>query len=94
MITEFFHPSDAPRTSISEATFVIEKKLNEKTSVFVEYVGYYPDQSSPSRLFNPGILFHITRLPQLDLHLAFRLNHNAPDYIAGIGYSLRLDGLF
>jgi Putative MetA-pathway of phenol degradation len=94
MITEFFHPSDSPSTFISEVTFVIEKKLTEKISVFVEYVGDYPDQSSPSPLLNFGIVYHLTRTQQLDMHLAFGLNHNAPDYIAGIGYSFRLDGLF
>jgi hypothetical protein len=94
MLTEFFHPSDSPSTSISEVTFVIEKKLTEKTSIFVEYVGDYPDQSSPSQLFNSGLMYHLTRTEQLDMHIAFGLNHNAPDYIVGVGYSFRLDGLF
>jgi Putative MetA-pathway of phenol degradation len=94
MVTEFFHPSDPVIRSIFEATFVVEKKLTDKTSVFVEYVGDYPDQSSPSQLFNSGIVYHLTRTQQLDLHLGFGLNHNSPDYIIGIGYSFRLDGLF
>jgi hypothetical protein len=94
MITEFLHPSDSLNKSISEVTFVIEKKLTEKLSVFVEYVGDYPDESSPSQLFNSGIVYHLTRTQQLDMHLAFGLNHNAPDYIAGVGYSFRLDGVF
>jgi Putative MetA-pathway of phenol degradation len=68
--------------------------LTEKTSVFVEYVGDYPDQSSSSQLLNSGIVYHLTRTEQLDMHVAAGLNSNAPDYIAGIGYSFRLDGLF
>jgi hypothetical protein len=94
MVTEFFHPSDATSKFISEATFVIEKKLTEKTSIFGEYVGDYPDQSSPSQLFNSGIVYHVTRTEQLDMHLGFGLNRNAPGYIVGAGYSFRLDGLF
>jgi hypothetical protein len=94
MVTEFFHPSDSPSTSISEVTFVVEKKLSEKTSVFVEYVGDYPDRSSSSQLFNSGVVYHLTRTEQLDMHLAFGLKHNAPDYIVGVGYSFRLDGFF
>jgi hypothetical protein len=94
MITEFFHPSDSSNQSISEVTFVIEKKLTEKASVFVEYVGDYPDQRSPSQLFNSGMVYHLTRTQQLDMHIAFGLNHNAPDYIIGVGYSFRLDGMF
>jgi hypothetical protein len=94
MVTEFFRPSDSPSTATSEVTLVIEKKLTEKTSVLVEYVGDYPDQSSPSQLLNSGIVYHLTRTEQLDMHLAFGLNRNAPDYIVGFGYSFRLDGLF
>jgi Putative MetA-pathway of phenol degradation len=94
MVTEFFHPSDLSSKFISEPTFVIEKKLTEKTSVFVEYVGDYPDEGGPSQLFNSGIVYHLTRTEQLDMHLGFGLNHNTPDYIFGIGYSFRLDGLF
>jgi len=94
MVTEFFRPSDSPSTATSEVTFVIEKKLTGKTSVLVEYVGDYPDQSSPSQLLNSGIVYHLTRTEQLDMHLAFGLNRNAPDYIVGFGYSFRLDGLF
>jgi hypothetical protein len=29
-----------------------------------------------------------------DLHIAFGLNRNAPSWIAGVGYSFRLDGVF
>jgi hypothetical protein len=94
MVTEFFHPSDPLIKSISEATFVVEKKVTETTSLFVEYVGDYPDQSRPSHQFNSGIVYHLTRTQQLDMHLAFGLNHNTPDYIIGVGYSFRLDGLF
>jgi hypothetical protein len=94
MVTEFFRPSDSPSTSISEVTFSLEKKLTEKTSMLVEYAGDYPDRSSPSQMLNLGILYHLTRTEQLDMHLALGLNHNTPDYIAGFGYSFRLDGLF
>jgi len=94
MITEFFHPSDAFSKTISEATFVIEKKLAEKTSVFIEYVGDYPGEESPSHLFNSGVVYHLTRTQQVDMHFGIGLNRNAPDYVIGAGYSFRLDGLF
>jgi Putative MetA-pathway of phenol degradation len=94
MFTEFFHPSDPLIKSITESTIVVEKKLTSSTSAFVEYVGDYSDQGSPSHLFNSGLVYHLTRTQQLDMHLGFGLNHNAPDYIIGAGYSFRLDGLF
>jgi len=39
MFTEFFRPAELEGKHISEATFVIEKKLTERISVFTEYVG-------------------------------------------------------
>jgi Putative MetA-pathway of phenol degradation len=94
MLTEFFRPSDLTTKQITETTFVIEKKVTEKASLFVEYVGDYPENSSPSQLFNSGGLYHLSPTQQVDFHVAFGLNHNAPSYIVGVGYSFRIDGLF
>jgi hypothetical protein len=94
MFTEFFRPSDvaAPRTA--ETTFAIEKKVTEKASLFVEYVGDYPENAGPSQLLNSGGLYQLSPTQQVDFHVAFGLNHNAPSYIVGVGYSFRIDGLF
>jgi len=94
MLTEFFRPSELTTKRITETTFVIEKKVTEKASLFVEYVGDYPENSSPSQLFNSGGLYHLSPTQQVDFHVAFGLNHNAPSYIVGVGYSFRVDGLF
>ena len=79
---------------MSETTFVIEKKLTERISVFTEYVGDYPDGTRPIQLINSGGMYRITPTQQLDLHVAFGLNRNSPNYIVGLGYSFRVDGLF
>jgi Putative MetA-pathway of phenol degradation len=94
MLTEFFRPSDVVTPGITEATFSLEKKLTEKASLFVEYVGDYPENGSPSQLFNSGGSYRLTPTQQVDFHVAFGLNHNAPSYIVGVGYSFRIDGLF
>jgi hypothetical protein len=94
MLTEFFRPSELATKQITETTFVIEKKVTEKASLFVEYVGDYPENSSPSQLFNSGGLYHLSPTQQVDFHVAFGLNHNAPSYVVGVGYSFRIDGLF
>jgi hypothetical protein len=94
MFTEFFRPTDFTTKRISETTFVIEKKLTEKISLFTEYVGDYPEGNTPSQLINSGGLYHPTPLQQVDFHFAFGLNHNSPTYIVGTGYSFRIDGLF
>jgi hypothetical protein len=94
MFTEFFRPADVTSRRITETTFVVEKKLTDKFSLFTEYVGDYPEGAGPSQLVNSGGTYHLTRNQQLDFHLAFGLNHNAPRFLVGVGYSFRVDGLF
>ena len=93
MLTEFFRPEDFTR-SITETTFSLEKKLTERFSLFTEYVGDYPQGAAPSQLWNSGGVLHLTKTQQIDFHFAIGLNHNAPSYIVGLGYSFRVDGLF
>jgi hypothetical protein len=94
MLTEFFRPSDLNTKRITETTFVIEKKVSERASLFVEYVGDYPENAGPSQLLNSGGIYRLSPTQQIDFHVALGLNHNAPSYIVGVGYSFRIDGLF
>ena len=94
MLTEFFRPSDAVIPHITEATFAIEKDVTDKTSLFVEYVGDYAERASPSQLLNSGGFYRLSPTQQIDFHIAFGLNHNAPSYSVGVGYSFRFDGVF
>jgi len=94
MFTEFIRPSDPASKLITETTFVIEKKVTERASFFVQYVGDSPDNGSPSQLLNSGGLYRLSPTQQVDFHLALGLNHNAPSYVVGVGYSIRFDELF
>jgi hypothetical protein len=94
MLTEFFRPSDLTTKRITETTFVIEKKVSERASLFIEYVGDYPENAGPSQLLNSGGIYRLSPTQQIDFHVALGLNHNAPSYIVGVGYSFRVDGLF
>ena len=94
MLTEFFRPAELTTKRITETTFVIEKKVTEKAALFVEYVSDYPANASPSQLLNSGGVYRLSPTQQVDFHVAFGLNHNAPAYIVGVGYSFRFDGLF
>ena len=94
MVTTFFRPSDTPNQLTQEATFVLERKIGERADLFVEYVGDFATRAGPSHLINSGGAYRITPTEQIDFHVAFGLNHIAPTYIFGIGYSLRLDNLF
>jgi hypothetical protein len=94
MFTEFIRPSDPTSKLVTETTFVIEKKVTERASLFVEYVGDYPVNGSPAQLLNSGGLYRLSPNQQVDFHVALALNHNAPSYIVGVGYSVRFDELF
>jgi hypothetical protein len=93
MFTEFFRPSDAVNKRITETTFAIEK-VTERTSLFVEYVGDFAENGSSAQLLNSGGMYRPSPNQQVDFHVALGLNHNAPSYIVGVGYSIRFDGLF
>lgn len=94
MVTTFLFPSDPANKQTTEATVVLEKKVTERASLFVEYVGDYPSRGSSVQLFNTGGGYLLTRTQQIDFHVAFGLNRNSPNYIVGLGYSFRFDDLF
>jgi hypothetical protein len=94
MFTTFFSPSNPSNTETTEATFALEKKIGERATLFVEYVGDYPARGSSVELFNTGGEYLLTKTQQIDFHLAFGLNRNSPDTIVGVGYSFRFDNLF
>jgi hypothetical protein len=94
MLTEFLRPAEPATRCASETTFAVEKKLTETFSLFTEDVGDYSENAGPAQLINSGGLYRLSRTQQFDVHIAFGLNHNSLAYIVGVGYSLRLDGLF
>jgi hypothetical protein len=94
MWTTFFFPSDPSNRLTTEATFVVERKMTGRASLFVEYVGDYPSRGSSVSLINAGGEYLLTRTQQIDFHAAFGINRNSPNYIVGVGYSVRFDGPF
>jgi hypothetical protein len=94
METNFFTPASPTVKFTNQSTFVIEKEMTERSFLFIEYVGDYPVHGSTSNRFNSGGGYRITDNQQIDFHVAFGLNRNAPTYIFGIGYSFRFDRLF
>lgn len=94
MFTSFFSPADPSNQQTFEVTFSVERKISERTGVFVEYVGDYPSTGNATNMINMGGEYLVTPTQQLDFHIAFGLGGDAPTYIIGIGYSFRFDGLF
>ena len=94
MVTNFFAPEDPVNKYSNQSTVVIEKSFGERSFLFVEYVGDFPLNGGTGQLINSGGGYRITDTQQIDFHVAFGLNRNSPNYIFGLGYSFRLDGLF
>ena len=94
MVTLFFRPYDPISQLTTQSTFVIDKEVGERTEVFVEYVGCFSCRAGSSQLINTGGAYRLTPTRQIDFHLGFGLNRNAPNYFFGLGYSFRRDGLF
>ena len=94
MVTNFFMPDEPVNRYTNQTTFVIERQFSERAFMFAEYIGEFPLVGGPSHMFNSGGGYRITNTQQIDFHIRIGLNHNAPAYVAGVGYSFRLDGLF
>ncbi|MFX8203600.1 hypothetical protein ABTL17_20015, partial [Acinetobacter baumannii] len=80
-------PYVADAKELTETTFSLEKELREDLSAFVEYVGDFPSNGRSQQMLNSGASWHVDKLHQLDMHLAFGLNNNSPDVVVGVGYS-------
>ena len=92
METNFFAPrADSKYTY--QSTLVIEKEFAERSFLFVEYVGDFPANGRNSQFINSGGGYRIDNHHQIDFHVAVGLDRNAPNYIFGVGYSFRIDGL-
>jgi hypothetical protein len=94
MVTNFFTPDDRLNHYTNQSTSVIERQFGERAFVFAEYIGDFPLIGSVTHRLNFGGGVRITPTQQIDFHAGIGLNHNAPAYVFGIGYSFRLDGLF
>lgn len=81
-------------TTIVEPTLTLEREFGATGDLFVEYIGDYAARDRASNIVDVGGGWHLTRRQQLDFHLGFGLSHDAPDHYVGVGYSIRVDGLF
>jgi len=80
--------------TIVEPTLTLEREFGSKGDLFVEYIGDFAARDRATNIVDVGGAWHVTRRQQLDFHLGFGLSHAAPDRYVGVGYSIRIDGLF
>ena len=93
MLTETWLPGQTS-DSLFEETLSLERELGESADAFVEYVGDYPQHATASQVLNFGGAWRFTRLQQVDFHAGFGFTQASPRSYFGMGYSLRVDGLF
>jgi hypothetical protein len=69
------------------------RTFGARTTVFIEYAGFYTHQASPSNIMHFGVVRKLNKNNQVDLHFGFGLDKTAPAAFVGAGYSFRLDRL-
>jgi hypothetical protein len=94
MVTALFKPSSPDDKMSTEHTFALEREIGERGFVFVEYVSDHSSNTGESRQINSGAGYRVTPTQQVDFHFALGINREAPDFVVGIGYSVRTDSLF
>lgn len=73
--------------------FMLGRNIGSKTSVFIEYGGFYTTKTLPQSIIHFGAVYKVTPRQQVDVHFGFGMNQAAPSAFVGTGYSVRLDWL-
>jgi hypothetical protein len=100
MFTLFWSPSESSQSLVVQPTLSLERKIGASADVFIEYVGDF-DHQPPAHLLDDGGSWRFSRTQQLDFHVGVGPNRSSPTLNGvpaaqyfGIGYSIRLNGLF
>ncbi len=82
------------RTFLGGAEAYAGRRFGTRFDPYVAYAGEYPRAGAAAHSVNFGAAYLITKRQQIDLYVGRGLSHAAPGVSAGVGYSIRLDGLF
>ena len=88
-----FFPSE-PEKPVIEQTLSLEQASRQASRRFRRVRGRLRRAWFAEPHGQHGGAYRLTRTEQIDCHAATGLNSTAPDYIVGVGYSFRVDGLF
>jgi hypothetical protein len=69
------------------------RAIGKRTSIFLEYAGFYTQQAAPSNIAHFGVVRKVNKNNQVDLQCGFGMNQAAPAAFVGVGYSFRFDRL-
>ncbi len=83
-------PTESGRhDATGQASVYFDRQLTAPLDAYVEYSGDYPQRGGPQHLIDFGAAYKPRPHQQLDVHCGFGLSAAAPDYVVGVGYSVR-----
>ena len=83
---------DGHRFVQASASLSLAVALSDTVGTYIEYFGFYPssDGQDAAHVLNGGFTFQTSENFQWDIRAGFGLNSQADDFVAGVGFSLRL----
>jgi hypothetical protein len=94
MVTAFWFPRRDRGDPTVEPTLALDRALDARTALFVEYVADVAPHAAAGQLINTGGAWRLSPTQQIDIHGGFGFAGDAPRWFVGLGYSVRLDALF
>jgi hypothetical protein len=90
-LTFSFPRENGGRRTALDATLVLGREVGPRWGVFAEYAGTYTQGGPPEHILHAGTAYSASPTLQFDLHFGLGLNRNAPDFLIGAGFGVRLD---
>jgi hypothetical protein len=79
----------AGRNTTGQGSVYFDRQITAPLDAWAEYSGSFPERGGPAHTINMGACFKLNPHQQIDVHWAIGLSSSAPDYSAGLGYSVR-----
>jgi hypothetical protein len=70
-------------------TFTSGYSMSDKTSVYIEFYGFIPNEEQSNHRFDGGFCYLLNSNHQFDISAGFGLTQTAPNYFFALGYSFR-----
>jgi hypothetical protein len=77
------------RNATGQFDVYFDRQITAPLDAWMEYSGSFPERGGPAHILNLGASLKPTPHQQIDFHASFGLSAAAPDYSAGLGYSVR-----
>lgn len=81
--------SSGRHNATGQGSVYFDRQMSATVDAFVEYAGGFPQRGGPQHLVDFGAAYKPTPHQQLDVHCGMGLSAAVPDYVVGLGYSVR-----